>query len=102
MVVVCRHVVLKYGKPNAKRRTVSRAQRIEQLKHMYRSGMEIDTGPCGMPEPREEREGEESRGEGEGTDEVDQLLQWTQNLDDQVLNTTPNHLQNVDDQILNT
>lgn len=57
--------------------------------------MQVDTGACGMPEPRE---GEDSRGEGEGADEVDELLQWTHNLDDQILNTTPNHLQNVDDQ----
>ena len=85
---------MKYGKPTTKRKThtvsqdKSRAQRIEQLKQMYKRGMEIDTGPRGMSEREEERE--ESGVDGEGADEVDQILQWTQNLDDQVLSTTPN------------
>lgn len=83
---------MKYGKSSVKRKTASqtksRAQRIEQLKQIYRRGMDIDS-PCSVREDV----AKERRGEGEELDDVDQLLQWTENLDEQVLNTTPNSLQ---------
>lgn len=84
--------MLKYGIPSAKRKThtvtqdKSRARRIEQLKQIYKRGMEIDTGMSKARDMGEERE--EGRVDGESGDEVDQLLQWTQNLDDQVLSTS--------------
>lgn len=73
----------------------SRAQRIEQLKQMYRRGMDTDAGVHGpsRARAREDEGGRESgeggRESGEEGEELDQLLQWTQNLDEQIL-TTPN------------
>lgn len=87
---VNQHVLLKYGKsntkPNSVLKTKSRSQRIEQLKQMYRRGMERNGSD-------KVKEGEESGEVESGLEDVDQLLEWTQNLDEQVLNTavtTPN------------
>lgn len=49
--------------------------------------MDTDAGVHGLPRTKA-REDEGGRESGEG-DEVDQLLQWTQDLDEQVLTTTP-------------
>ena len=51
---------------------------------MYKRGMDIGTVDTGHVAGDEE-EGEDSGEEGE----VDQLLKWTENLDEQVLSTTP-------------
>ena len=77
-----RHVLLKYGKSNKKSQAQakSRAQRIEQLKQMYKRGLDIDDANQGLPNDHEVRGGEVEQ------DEVDQLLQWTRDLDEQVLN----------------
>lgn len=80
---------MKYGKsstkcPVSKSETKSRAQRIEQLKQMYRQGMDINTGAGGRPPEH----GPENRERGmEVPDEVEKLLEWTNNLDERVLNT---------------
>lgn len=53
---------------------------------MYRRGMERNGSD-------KVKEGEESGEVESGLEDVDQLLEWTQNLDEQVLNTavtTPN------------
>ena len=83
--MVCRHVLLKYGKSNTSKKSQaqakSRAQRIEQLKQMYKRGLDIDCADHGLPT-------DDVRGGEVEQDEVDQLLQWTQDLDEQVLNRT--------------
>lgn len=64
---------LKYGKLNNKHtvEVKSRTQRIEQLKRMYKKGM-VERND--LTEDEEVLEG------------VDQLVQWTQTLDEQLLN----------------
>lgn len=88
-IILCRHVLLKYGKSRVSAPQVkSRSQRVEKLKQMYKRGMDIDTAPTNTDQAVT-REGE-GEGEDSGEEEqVDQLLKWTENLDEQVLSTTP-------------
>lgn len=76
-----RHVVLKYGRPGggpqqAQTNKSRTRKRIEQLKELYLKG-----------KADENQEGTASSGEDDH--EVDQLLQWTQTLDDDQLLTAP-------------
>ena len=54
---------------------------------MYRKGMNLDL--C----TQKDAGGEQTEGRGksqeQGQEDVDHLLQWTQNLDEQILSTTP-------------
>lgn len=53
---------------------------------MYKRGMDIDTVTINTGQAVAREEDDSASGE-EG--EVDQLLKWTENLDEQVLSTTP-------------
>ena len=88
-----------YGKSNVKRsvsQNKSRTQRIEQLKQMYRKGMDMNTPSASG---REESgggdgllRGGDSTGSGaQGPDEVEKLLEWTNALDfnEPLLTLTP-------------
>lgn len=86
---ISRHILLKYGKSNGKKPPPevlkSRTQRINHLRKMY-AGKGIGGYEDGGYEDAVShihKEGEEE------LDEVDQLVEWTQNLDEQLLSTTP-------------
>ena len=83
-----RHILLIYGKPGTKQpssvpQTKSRSQRIEQLKQMYRKGMGVEGDE--LMEPESDK-GRESGDLTEAPDEVEKLLEWTNTLDEQMIN----------------
>ena len=65
----------------------SRTHRVEQLRQMYRKGMDVENT---VPKESDLEGGErEAVTSGEPEDEVEKLLEWTNTLDEQVLTASP-------------